>query len=103
MAKSFLLTNGAVTAVVLCSHVFLSSVNHNGKIYPKGFLLPVEEGIPDEKLTEWEKRNLIKKIEAGDPTKAQSLNATAEETGKKPTAPITPDPTTDKKPVEEKK
>lgn len=98
MAKTLL-----ATAVILCSHVFLDAVSYEGKTYPKGFLLPMEEGIPDEKLTEWEKRNLIKKIEAGDPTKAQSLNATAEETGKKTTAPITPDSTTDKKPVEEKK
>lgn len=89
------------TAVLLCSHVFLCAVTYDGKNYPKGFLLPVEEGISVEKLEEWEKRELIKKIPVSKDLTPSEIVTSPD--GKKPTASIETEKIADKKPVEEKK
>lgn len=46
--------------------IFLENVTYKTKIYPKNKILEESDNIPEEKIKEWELRNLIKKIETPD-------------------------------------
>jgi len=55
-----------VALLAFIPFILLENITYKTKIYPKNKILGESDNIPEEKLKEWEKRNLIKRIDTPD-------------------------------------